>query len=142
MFNLRRTTFHHPLADAGGAADPPAAGVQPIDHAALERLRQLDPDGARGFLRQVLQTYERSLDKHLAALMAAAEGGDIVRAGEVAHTLKSSSASVGAQALAERCSTVERLARAGDAAVMGAPLAALCHEATRVREAVQAMLHA
>jgi HPt (histidine-containing phosphotransfer) domain-containing protein len=137
MFRLHRHPCRHPLDDAGDATVAPA-----IDCGALDRLRQLDPGGRRGFLQHVLQTYERSLAKHLAVLAAAADSGDIARAGESAHTLKSSSASIGALVLADRCAEVERLARAGDAAALGAPLQALRAEAGRVGEAVQAILRA
>jgi histidine phosphotransfer protein HptB len=127
---------------SGGAAAPaPAAAAAPaIDGATFDRLRELDPDGQRGFLRQVLQTYERSLERQLDLLGAAAAAGEVARAGEVAHALKSSSASVGALVLASHCATLERLARGGSAEALGAPLHALQAEAARVRSAVQAML--
>lgn len=120
-------------------SDDPGAGPA-IDRATFDRLRELDPDGRRGFLRQVLQTYERSLDRQLGVLGAAASAGDVARAGEVAHALKSSSASVGALVLSTRCAAVERLARAADPQALGEPLAALQAEAGRVRASVQAML--
>ncbi|GAB4118484.1 MAG: hypothetical protein Fur0014_19660 [Rubrivivax sp.] len=111
-----------------------------LDAAALARLRQLDPDGKRGFLTQVLRTFEASLVRHLQALHEAGAQGDLKRAGDVAHTLKSSSASVGALAFSQGCATVEKLARAGDAAALGEPLVTLCAEGARVLEAVRAML--
>lgn len=131
-------------ADAGGGSRSDAAGAdgasEPIDAESLARLRQLDPDGQRGFVRQVLQAYARSLERHLAALADAALAADLHRAGEQAHALKSSSASIGALALSTLCAEVERRARAGDAAVLAAPLRALGDEGARVRDAVQAML--
>lgn len=128
-------------ATSRDAAPPPSAAAAPaIDGATFDRLRELDPDGRRGFVRQVLQTYERSLERQLAVLDLAASAGDVPRVGEVAHTLKSSSASVGALGLSSRCAVVERLARGADPKALGEPLAALQAEAARVRAAVQAML--
>lgn len=130
--------------DAGARSDvqpaAPAADGPAIDAATFDRLRELDPDGQRGFLQQVLQTYARTLDRQLGVLGDAASVGDVARAGEVAHALKSSSASVGALVLSSRCAVLERLARGTDPQTLGEPLRALLAEAARVRAAVQAML--
>jgi HPt (histidine-containing phosphotransfer) domain-containing protein len=122
---------------AGHGAPPPV-----LDPATFERLRQLDPDGSRGFVGQVLRTYAASLERYLEAIAAARAAGELRPVGETAHTLKSSSAAVGALTFAACCAEVERLARAGDAAALGAPLDALLDEAARVRTAVRAMLPA
>jgi histidine phosphotransfer protein HptB len=113
-----------------------------LDPAAVARLRQLDPDGSRGFLGQVLRTYETSLVRHLGALTDAAAAGELRRAGDIAHTLKSSSASIGAMRFSEGCALLERQAKAGDAAVLGPPLQALQAEGARVLAAVRDMLAA
>ena len=113
---------------------------EPLDPATLAKLRQLDPDGERHFLPKVLQAYERSLERHLTALEEAAAAGDLPRAGAQAHALKSSSASIGALALAAACADVERRARAADATVLGAPLRTLVEEGLRAGAAVRAML--
>ncbi len=135
---------HFPGHRRRHAEHPGGAGATPevLDPAALARLRQLDPDGTRGFLTQVLRTFESSLVRHLAALAEAQAQGDLKRAGDVAHTLKSSSASIGALAFAQGCAAVEKLARAGDAAALGAPLVTLMAEGARVLAAVRAMLPA
>lgn len=124
------------------ARDPGGAGAAPtvLDEAALARLRQLDPDGARGFLDQVMRTFDASLVRHLASLQEARLQGDLKRACDVAHTLKSSSASVGALEFSQGCALVERLAKAGDASALGEPLLALQAEGQRVLAAVRAML--
>lgn len=124
------------------ASDPGGNGAAPevLDAASLARLRQLDPTGSRGFLTQVLRTFETSLVRHLAALEEAGAQADLKRAGDVAHTLKSSSASIGALAFSQGCAAVEKLARAGDMAALGAPLVTLRAEGARVLAAVRAML--
>jgi HPt (histidine-containing phosphotransfer) domain-containing protein len=124
--------------DAGSGCGADAGA--PLDAATLVALQQLDPEGQRGFLVKVLQAYLRSLERHLAALDEAQAVGDLRRAGEQAHGLKSSSASVGALALSAACAEVERRARAGDTTALGAPLRAIAAEAARASAAVRAML--
>ncbi|MBT9486896.1 MAG: Hpt domain-containing protein [Rubrivivax sp.] len=111
-----------------------------LDAEAIHRLRQLDPDGSRGFMGQLLRTFETSLVRHLASLREAQAQADLKRAGDVAHTLKSSSASVGALVFAQGCAVVERGARQGDMAALQAPLDGLLAEGERVLAAVRAML--
>jgi HPt (histidine-containing phosphotransfer) domain-containing protein len=92
----------------GGAAPSPVA----LDEAALGRLRELDPDGRHGVLVRVLGAFETSLARMLMQLTAERENGNAGVVSTVAHTLKSSSASVGALALSRACADVERRIRA------------------------------
>lgn len=131
-----------PLHDHAQEPAGPGRVAAVLDPAAIERLRQLDPTGERGFLVQVLRTYDAALRRYVEALVAARAAAQVVPVGETAHTLKSSSAAVGAMLLAADCAEVERLARAGDAAALGEPLTRLLDEAARVRLAVGAMLPA
>ncbi len=83
-----------------------------LDAQALARLRELDPDGRAGVVRRVLEAYQGSLRRGLEQLGAVpSPPAEAVAA--LAHTLKSSSASVGALALAQVCSEVERQLKAG-----------------------------
>jgi HPt (histidine-containing phosphotransfer) domain-containing protein len=140
MTMTRQSSFQrrrHPV-DPGGAGAPPLV----LDPAAVERLRQLDPDGSRGFLAQVLRTYELSLLKHLASLAEARASADARRAGEIAHTLKSSSASVGAMRFSQSCAELERLAKAGDTPAMVSLALDLEQQGANVLTVVRAMLRA
>ncbi len=96
-----------PVAPASPEADS-------LDAAALARLRELDPDGRHGVLVRVLTAYESSLNRLLAQLEAARTQGDPAAVAAVAHTLKSSSASVGALGLAATCARAEARLRAAD----------------------------
>ena len=89
------------------APDPSAPGTM-LDEAALARLRELDPDGRHGVVGRVLGAYEAALVRHLEQMRAtrAAPNSELVCA--LAHTLKSSSASVGAAALARACALTRR----------------------------------
>jgi HPt (histidine-containing phosphotransfer) domain-containing protein len=125
------------------SADPDAAGAGPaaLDADALARLRELDPDDSRGFVMQVLRTYEASVERHLARLATAdGEALDAKIAGDVAHTLKSSSASVGALAFSASCARLERAVKTDDKGDIVPALAAMCAEGRRALAAVRAML--
>jgi HPt (histidine-containing phosphotransfer) domain-containing protein len=141
MFNSSTRKIRAAADDAArhGAGGSAGAGSQ-LDAGALAALRQLDPDGSRGFVAQVLSTYLKSLERHLDELRPLRDPQSLRRVGEVAHMLKSSSASVGALAFSRQCAEVEALARGGDAGALGAPLTALVEEGARVVQAVRAML--
>jgi hypothetical protein len=121
----------------------PAAGTpQPgsLDAAALARLRELDPEGRTGVVRRVLVAYEASLARAVVALQAAQAGGDTGEVGRVAHALKSSSASVGALALADECARVETLVRGRAAGDLGAAVLRMHAEGMRALAAVRTLL--
>lgn len=103
-----------PAAPAGQPArlptPVPAADVV-LDAVALGRLRELDPDGSRGLLPRLLLSFETALLRLLDQMPAAAAAGDAAAVCAQAHTLKSSSASVGALALSQVCAEVERRIR-------------------------------
>ncbi len=124
-------------AGAGAGAGPSASagaarGPDVLDSAALDRLRQLDPGERNGLLVRVLQTYTLSLERMLVQWRKARAAGDTNAMRVMAHTLKSSSASVGALALSALCADVE--ARLRDQRLDGveAQLDALTNETQRV----------
>jgi histidine phosphotransfer protein HptB len=112
----------------GGAGRDPAV----LDRAALDRLRELDPGARNGLLQRVLRTYTQSLDRMLVQWHEARAASDVNAMRVIAHTLKSSSASVGALELSALCADVE--ARLRDQQLDGAcaQLDALAVEARRV----------
>jgi histidine phosphotransfer protein HptB len=112
----------------GGAARDPAV----LDRASLDRLRELDPGARNGLLQRVLHTYTQSLERMLVQWREARAASDTNAMRVIAHTLKSSSASVGALELSALCADVE--ARLRDQRLDGveARLDALAVEARRV----------
>jgi HPt (histidine-containing phosphotransfer) domain-containing protein len=125
-----------PVAAPRTTAGTPAAWEQVLDRECLDRLRELDPTGRGGLLRRVLATYTQSLDRLLDQLAAARREADPERVRHVSHTLKSSSASVGALQLSTLCADVERKVRDGRAEGLDAQLDALVREAARVLAAL------
>ena len=87
----------------------PPAGL--LDAEALGRLRALDPQGQSGLLPRVLAIYTTSLRRLLEQLQVARANADLQAQRHVAHTLKSSSASVGALKLSALCADIERCMR-------------------------------
>ena len=104
MVDLNNTSIE------GGATKPV------LDAACMAELRALDPDGKAQLVKRVLVTYQASLAKLVDQLRVARGEGAWDQVSRVAHTLKSSSASIGALALSGLCADIERLLRAGDSA--------------------------
>jgi histidine phosphotransfer protein HptB len=132
-------------AKTSPAPSPLAVGAAPapaIDETSLAQLRLLDPSGANNIVQRVLQTYQRSLVKAMLEYGIARAAGDLQTLGRIAHTLRSSSASVGALNFAACCRQVETLVRDGQTAGLDAPLDALQNESVRVQNAIAAMLPA
>jgi HPt (histidine-containing phosphotransfer) domain-containing protein len=125
-----------PLPDAAGP------GVPRLDEAALDRLRELDPDGRHGVLQRVLVAYETSLVRMLAQLRTAREAGDAGVVATVAHTLKSSSASVGALQVSQTCAEVEQRLRAKQPGDLQADVDRILLVGDAALVAVRAMLRA
>ena len=88
-------------------ASPPG-----LDPEALARLTELDPTGENKLLERVLRAFQSSAARLMPQLEAAHLSGDVATIRLVAHTLKSSSASIGALGLSQVCAQVEALIRA------------------------------
>lgn len=126
------------VGDSQAAAPPVATDV--IDLQAIERLRQLDPGGQAGVLDRVLRAYQASLTRYLAEVVSEPVASDPERLARAAHTLKSSSAAVGAMGLAQHCADIEGLVRSHKTLPPPAQVEAMIHEGRLVLAAVGTML--
>jgi len=122
----------------GQLSDPHAV----LDAAALARLSELDPTGNGTLVQRVLATYATSLERTRNELLRARQPIQPETLRHLSHTLKSSSASVGALALSALCAQVEQHVRVPQPGDIDALLDAMLAEMQRVAGAVQAMLHA
>ncbi|MEK8048623.1 Hpt domain-containing protein [Ideonella sp. DXS22W] len=121
-------------------ARPAAAEPPPLDERTLGQLAQLDPTGANRLMARVLTAYRDSLAR-LSGQLAQARAADDLPATRLAvHTLKSSSASIGALQLAALCAQAELAVREGQAHTLPPVLDRLASEAVRVDAAVQHLL--
>jgi HPt (histidine-containing phosphotransfer) domain-containing protein len=82
-----------------------------LDSASLNNLRELDPTGKAGLLVRVVQAFDTSALRLMPQLDLAVQTVDMAGVRHVAHTLKSSSASVGALTLSRCCAELEAQAR-------------------------------
>jgi len=111
-----------------------------LDAAALARLSELDPTGDGTLVQRVLATYATSLERTRNELVRVRQVAQRLGLHRLAHTLKSSSASVGALALSALCAQVEQHVRVQQPGDIDALLDAMLAEMQRVSGAVQAML--
>lgn len=111
-----------------------------LDQAALDRLSELDPSGQSRLLERVLQAFRTSVARLRPQLEAARSSGDRAAIRLVAHTLKSSSASIGALHLSQLCGQVETAIRLDAGQDLSAPLAALSEALDGALLAIDALL--
>jgi TMAO reductase system sensor TorS len=95
---------------------PPAETTQTIDPRALSALQAFQVPGRPDIVRKSISLYLQHTPPLLATLQDAAARGDADALARASHTLKSSSAYLGATALSARCKELETLARQGTVA--------------------------
>lgn len=96
-----------------GPAGPAGPALAPavLEPQALASLQALDPSGAGRLLERIVEAYRGSVDRLVPQLRDAMQRQDLAGVRHVAHTLKSSSASLGAVELSATCAAVEAMAR-------------------------------
>lgn len=119
---------------------PPPADL--LDPEAIRRLRELDPSGGNKLLERVVNAFSNSLDRLLPDLARARESDppDLAAIRHVSHTLKSSSASLGAMALSARCADIEAMARDSRTDGLAEQLDAMLQDIQQVRTALAALI--
>jgi signal transduction histidine kinase/CheY-like chemotaxis protein len=91
-----------------------AANKVTLDHSAIEAVRQLDPDGNDRLLSRLIALYRDDSSQLLADIDNAMKIRDAEGVARAAHTLKSSSANLGATNVAAIARQIEHSARGGD----------------------------
>lgn len=119
-----------------------ASPAAPLDPETIRRLRELDPSGENKLLERVVAAFASSLERLLPELARARASTppDLLAVRQVSHTLKSSSASLGALALSARCAQIEAMARDGRAQGLAEQLDAMLADIERVRSALAALI--
>jgi two-component system, sensor histidine kinase and response regulator len=101
MLALLRRYLH---SEEHATPEPSATVAAPVaidfDPKALDNLRQIERGGAPGLVAKVIETYIASARELVESLGQSLASGDLKELHRAAHTLKSSSANVGAMALA------------------------------------------
>jgi len=110
--------------------EPRKASAQ-LNPAALDQLRKLEARGKVGLVSRIVQTYLSSSDEIMSNLRAAVHDENAEALARAAHTLKSSSAQMGAEQLSALCKELEALGKEGsleDAAGLVAQISAELEE--------------
>ena len=111
-----------------------------LDADALDRLRELDPSGKSRLMERVLRAFHSSASRLALQFGDARRSGDMQGIRHVAHTLKSSSASIGALELARLCAEIEASIRAEAFSALPERLDAMDRELAAVLQVVTPML--
>lgn len=111
-----------------------------LDADALQRLRDLDPKGKNRLLERVLGAFETSAARLSKQLGEARQSSNMADVRLVAHTLKSSSASIGALDLSRLCAEIETQIRTGALSGLDDRLDAMDRELEAVLQAVSPLL--
>jgi CheY-like chemotaxis protein len=135
----------NPAPGGGAPSDTPAPRPDVdsvLDAGALERLRELDPQGTNQLLSRVIKAFESSAARLLPQLHEAQRAGDHGGVRHVAHTLKSSSASIGAVKLSQLCAEIESMIRTSQVEKLDDRIAAMSAEVEIVLQALTRLLDA
>jgi two-component system sensor histidine kinase BarA len=109
----------------------------PLDQPTLDALfESLGRDAE--FLAELIDTYSADAPAQLTSLRAAQATGAVAELVRPAHTLKSSSASLGALDLAERCRQLEAASKAGQSEGASEAIEGIAAELERVLQALEA----
>ena len=127
-----------PASGDAGAAEPTTSV---LDAGALDRLRELDPRGDNQLIARVVSAFETSVGRLLPQLQDAHRGNDMAGIRHVAHTLKSSSASVGALKLSHLCAETETMIRLERVESLDSAVDGICRESEIVLQALKQLLN-
>jgi histidine phosphotransfer protein HptB len=105
-----------------------------IDTAAFQELKELM--GA-DFLGELIDTYCQETGEMIENLHQALAAGDSLLCGQIGHSLKSSSASLGALGFSQQARELEMLGKAGDLAGAGASIKGLAAEFAAVKRCLE-----
>ncbi len=118
----------------------PEASDDAIDASHMERMRDLDPGGGLTLAHKIMQVYLDTSDGNMAHLQQAIESGDADGLRRVAHTLKSSSANVGALRLSQMFKHLEMSGAEADLVAARGALETTRREYGRAVNALRALL--
>ena len=124
-------------SDTLQAATQDAPAGSTIDSSVIELIRDMERRGAVRLLERLVATYTTTAAKLVEQIAYALKTSDFVSLQHAAHTLKSSSANLGAIELARRFGTLERLARERSAAAAHEEWAPTLAEYQRAIQALQ-----
>ena len=132
-----------PMASESMAAPQRGAAASArdaVNRHALENIRALSKERGDALVHKVIAAYVDDTPQHLRTLHQAIAGLDAGNLRKVAHSLKSSSANVGAETLAQMCKDMEALGRTDTTVGASGILTDMEHEFQAVRHSLSAIL--
>lgn len=118
-----------PLHPSSKPAGPHAASAQQtdaiIDWSQIDSLRSIDPQGKTGIVGRAISLYIDSAPKLIEEIRGFRNAVDLKDVRRAAHSLKSSSASLGAIVVAGLSKTIEQAAATGDFEIIDATMSSL-----------------
>jgi len=102
----------------------------------MESIQALESNGSPGLMARLIEVYLRSSPELIDQMREGVAGEDAQTIERAAHSLKSSSATLGALELSELCKELERIGREADTDQAAAVFASLELEFNRVRRAL------
>ncbi len=94
--------------------DTSDGGPDVLDETAIEQILAIDPDNGQTLLNGIIDTFCTTAADLVDSMLEAANSDDLDGVAQAAHSLKSSSASVGAHRLSELSKTLETSAKQAD----------------------------
>jgi PAS domain S-box-containing protein len=111
MMKGRAPSYKGTPVTEGGETNRNPFPATPIDRSALDKLRGLQMQGAPDVVTSIIDIYLANSSTLFGDLQQALGSGDSAVLRRTSHTLKSSSANVGAMSLSDMCRELESLAR-------------------------------
>jgi CheY-like chemotaxis protein/HPt (histidine-containing phosphotransfer) domain-containing protein len=128
------------VVGAGAPAPEKTDATNILDPATLNQIRALQRPGEPNFLHRVISSYLKDAVQFIETIRKAIAQNDSPTLHHAAHSLKSTSATIGAQSLARLCKDLEAIGRAHTTDNAAALLPAIESEYQQVATALQAQL--
>jgi len=141
LSGVRERVTANAMFDAGlAAAVGKTAGpvlIGPIDWSQVESLRTVDPGGNGGVVGKAIELYIDHAPRLIEQILTYRITGDLRDVKQAAHSLRSSSASLGAAAVADLSATIELAAARSDFEIIDSVATALEAEYRRAESALR-----
>jgi two-component system, sensor histidine kinase and response regulator len=109
----------------------------PLDRSVLASLCELQEEGEPNILDELIELFLTDVPPQLVDLWEAVEAGDACSVERIAHTLKGSTANMGAKRMEALCTELEQIGRSEDLVAAPALISPLKEEFGRVRTAFE-----
>ncbi|MFZ4876875.1 response regulator [Janthinobacterium sp. Mn2066] len=136
----RAATVHHTETAESMPAVAAAVATAQLNRLALDNIRALSSTDGDALLERVILAFEGDTPRQLQLMRTAIAVPNPEAIRKAAHSLKSSSANVGADALAQLCKEMEKLGRAGSTQGAAGMLQEMEQEFLAVCESLSAIL--